>query len=121
MGPPPKFPSGLGGRFAADPFDSRLRVCSPNREHSPLGLIAEALWHLWHGGDPALMEVSFAACLRRVAPDVLADLERMRREYPNEITPACTAPVRRERCGLPPPPRYRGNQREANITNQEQP
>jgi hypothetical protein len=77
---PPKVADGLSRRFAADPFDARLHNADAERSHTPLGLIAEALWGFYNDSVHPDYVRSFEACLRREAPDVLADLQRLRDE-----------------------------------------
>lgn len=80
--PPRHYPKNLALRFAADPFDKRMRLASPTGEltHTSLGLLVE-IWE-WvrqnpEAVPPALAPVieSITMHLRREAPDALEFLE----------------------------------------------
>lgn len=82
--PPRHYPKDLSKRFAADPFDKRMRLASPagGLTHTSLGLLVE-IWE-WvrqnpQAVPPALVPVieSITTHLRREAPDALEFLEQM--------------------------------------------
>lgn len=81
---PPKVKPCPAMPFAADVFDPRM--VRPDREYTSLGLIVQALWMLWMRGeiyptdDLGPLIRGFEACLRREAPDALADLRRKKHE-----------------------------------------
>lgn len=86
MRPPPRhIPRTLAKQFAADPFDRRMHAASAGREHTPLGLLVEIVhWYRTHQAEcgPAFGPIVRSAeeCLRREAPDALADLATLERE-----------------------------------------
>lgn len=85
MSSPPPVGKTLALRFAADCFDDRMHRNTAGREHTPLGMLVEGLWALWAKEDNDLIARSFEACIRREAPDVLAELRKRYNEQRQSV------------------------------------